>query len=222
MSVPSFRWLRRRKEPTFLPDRLTVGLAVLAATAVAAVLVVEFGRVWRRGNAPPLTDAEDPLLAAAEAVAETAEVARTGYRQSSTRENAMFNLLTSFVTTFLIARSITTLLRDHRRVGPFRDLEVGRRHIHHFIPGIVLAFVAGGAAIVSRNEDIEPLLAIPFGAGMGLTMDESALLLSLEDVYWSQEGIVSVQIGLAVTAWLSSVALALRFLRRGEQAVLPA
>jgi hypothetical protein len=99
-------------------------------------------------------------------------------------------------------------------------VRLGRRHIHHFVPGIVLAFVTGAAAIVTRDEAIEPLLAIPFGAGMGLTLDESALLLELEDVYWSEEGIVSVQIALAVTALLAAVALATRFLRRGEQVVL--
>ena len=62
---------------------------------------------------------------------------------------------------------------------------------------------------------------MPFGVGMGLTLDESALLLELEDVYWTREGLLSVQITLAVTALLASLALGLRFLRRGEEAVLP-
>ena len=176
--------------------------------------------MWRRGSAPTLAEADDPLGAAAEVVAETAEVAKTGYRATPTRENAMFNLLTSFVATFLAARAVTTLLRGRATVGPFRDLMFGRRHIHHFVPGIVIAFAAGAAAIVTRDEDLEPWLAILFGAGMGLTMDESALLLELDDVYWSEEGVVSVQITLAVTALLASVALATRFLRRGEQVVL--
>ena len=61
---------------------------------------------------------------------------------------------------------------------------------------------------------------MPFGVGMGLTLDESALLLELEDVYWTREGLLSVQITLAVTALLASVALGLRFLRRGERIVL--
>ena len=43
---------------------------------------------------------------------------------------------------------------------------------------------------------------------MGLTLDESALLLELDDVYWSEEGLLSVQITLAVTALLGAVALA--------------
>jgi hypothetical protein len=97
---------------------------------------------------------------------------------------------------------------------------VGRRHIHHFVPGIVMAFGAGAAAILSRNEVLEPWLALPFGVGMGLTLDESALLLELEDVYWSREGLLSVQITLAVIAGLGALALGLRFLRRGEQLVL--
>jgi hypothetical protein len=132
----------------------------------------------------------------------------------------MFNLLGSFVATFITARGITYLLRHRSRAGPFRNMRVGRRHIHHFVPGIVVAFAAGAGAILTRNEDLEPLLAVPFGVGMGLTLDESALLLELEDVYWTREGLLSVQITLAVTALLASITLGLRFLRRGERIVL--
>ena len=212
--------LARRRSAALEADRRTMALGLLATVSIVAVAVVELSRVWRRGSAPLPVVAEDPLQAAAEAVVETAEVAKTGYREVSTRENAMFNLLTSFVLTFLAARSVTTLLRGRHSLGPFRSVKLGRRHIHHFVPGIVMAFAAGAAAIVTRDEDLEPLLAIPFGAGMGLTLDESALLLELDDVYWSEEGVISVQIALAVTAMLSAVVLALRFLRRGEQVVL--
>ncbi len=211
---------RRRRSPSVLADRRTVGLGVLAVAATAGAVAVEVSRVWRRGSAPMLAEADDPFGAAAEAVVETAEVARTGYREASTGENSMFNLLSAFVTTFVVARSITTLLRRRRTFGPFRNLKVGRRHIHHFVPGITIAFVSGAAAIVTRDENVERWLAIPFGAGMGLTMDESALLLELDDVYWSEEGVVSVQITMAVTALLAAIALASRFLRRGDQMVL--
>jgi hypothetical protein len=197
-----------------------VALGAVAAAALAAVVAGEIGRVWRRGSAPLPSEAPSLLLAAEEAVAETAQVARAGYAEVSTRENATFNLLTSFVATFMSARAITYLLRQQPRVGPFRNLRVGRRHIHHFVPGIVIAFGAGAAAILTRDEDLEPKLAVPFGVGMGLTLDESALLLELDDVYWTREGLLSVQITLAVTALLASLALGLRFLRRGEQAVL--
>jgi hypothetical protein len=214
------RRLRRRRARALEPGRGTLALGAAAALAVGAVVADELGRVWRRGSAPLPHEADSLLLAAEEVVAETAQVARAGYEQGSTRENAMFNLLSSFVITFLAARGISTLLRGRPTVGPFRNLRVGRRHIHHFVPGIVLAFSAGAAAILTRDKDLEPKLAVPFGVGLGLTLDESALLLELDDVYWSREGLLSVQITMAVAALLASVALALRFLRRGERVVL--
>jgi hypothetical protein len=212
--------VRRLRRDRLAADRLTLGLGLAAVGLFAAVVAGEVGRVWRRGSAPLPQETDRPLRAAEEAVGQTAEVARAGYEEVSARENAMFNLLTSFVVSFGTTRWITYLLRRRRSFGPFRNLQVGRRHIHHFVPGIVLAFVAGGAAIVTRDERLEPKLAVPFGIGMGLTLDESALLLEFDDVYWTREGIVSVQIALAVTSMLGAAALGLRFLRRGEQIVL--
>ena len=201
--------------------RGTVALAGLAAVTTGAVVAFEVSRVWRRGSAPLPAETDDLVSAAEEVVAETAEVVVTGYREGSTRENALFNMLTAFITTFISARVITTLLRSRGSVGPFRDLVLRRRHIHHYVPGILLAFVSGATAILTRNEALEPMLAVPFGAGMGLTLDESALLLELEDVYWSERGILSVQITLVTAALLGALALGLRFLRRGDQEVLP-
>jgi hypothetical protein len=212
--------LRWRREKSLAPGRGTLLLGGGAALAVGTVLVGEIGRVWRRGSAPLPKDAPSLLLAAEEAVGETAQVARAGYLEGSSRENAMFNLLSSFVGSFLTVRGITYLLRHRSRFGPFRNMRLGRRHIHHFVPGIVVAFASGAAAIVSREDDLDPLLAVPFGIGMGLTLDESALLLEFEDVYWTREGLLSVQITLSVMALLASVALGLRFLRRGERIVL--
>jgi hypothetical protein len=213
------RSIGRRTRP-LAPGRGTLVLGGAAALAVGAVLAGELGRVWKRGSAPLPREADNLLLAAEEAVAETAQVARVGYERTSTRENAMFNLLSSFVGAFVAARGVTYLLRRRSTVGPFRNLRVGRRHIHHFVPGIVMAFSSGAGAILTRNETLEAKLAVPFGVGMGLTLDESALLLELDDVYWTREGLLSVQITMAVAALLASLALALRFLRRGEQVVL--
>jgi hypothetical protein len=212
--------MRLRRRASLSPGRGTVILGGVATAAVAGVVIGEIGRVWRRGSAPLPQETDHLLAAAEEAVAETAEVARAGYREGTTRENSMFNLLTSFAATFIAVRSITYLLRDRRSLGPFRNMRVGRRHIHHFVPGIVIAFAAGSGAILTRSEKLEPWLAVPFGVGMGLTLDESALLLELEDVYWSREGLLSVQVTLAVISVLGALALGLRFLRRGERAVL--
>jgi hypothetical protein len=201
-------------------ERKTIALGVAAYAVTAAALLAEFGRIWRRGSAPMPGEADRVLDAAAEAAGETVAVAVSGYRETPQRENALFNLLSSFVVSFSLARGITYLLRRRSRFGPFRNLRIGERHIHHFVPGILLAFGSGAVAILTDNEQIEPRLALVFGSGMGLTLDESALLLELDDVYWSREGVLSVQITLAAMALMSATALGLRFLRRGEAVVL--
>ncbi len=213
---------RRRRERAERRTRF-IGLAAMATSG--AVAATEFGRVWRRGSAPlpTLTDpptSEEVLGAAGEAAGQTVEVALTGYRTGSTRENALLNLLVSFSLTFGLARGATHLIRKRGSMGPIRNVVVSQSHIHHFVPGILLAFGAGGVAVVSRNQKLDPFLAVPFGAGVALTLDESALLLKLDDVYWTEDGIVSVQISLAAVAMLSALALVLRVLRRGEELVL--
>jgi hypothetical protein len=159
--------------------------------------------------------------AAVEAAVETTDVAVAGYHAAPSQENALFNLFASFVISLVASRSIAFGLRDRRRIGPFRNVRVGRRHIHHFVPGIVIAFVSGAVAIVTRDQGLEPKLALVFGAGMGMTMDEAALLLELDDVYWTEEGLLGVQIGAGLVGLLGALAIGLRFLRRGEEQVLP-
>jgi hypothetical protein len=212
--------LRSEKRGWGPEEKRTAVLAVVAVASVAAFVTVEVGRMWRRGSAPLPGEADNVLQAAEEAVAETVEAARVGYHNVSVRENATFMLLTSFVTIFISARGISYLLRRRHSVGPFRDLKVGHRHIHHFVPGIALLMLSGGTAILTRDEELEPKLAVVFGAGMGMTLDESALLLELEDVYWTEEGLLGVQITLAVAALFAALALALRFTRRGEELIL--
>ena len=212
--------LRSERRKGFGPEeKRTVALGVIAAGATVAAVVAEVGRVWRRGPTPLPSETDDLLQAAEEAVSEAVEAAVAGYQDVPVRENSIFALLTSFVITFASARAIAYLLRGRRRVGPFGNVVIRRRHIHHFVPGIVVAFLAGVASILSGNDEYKPRLAAAFGTGMGLTLDESALLLELEDVYWNAEGLVGVQITLAVAALIAALALAHRFTRRGEEIV---
>lgn len=209
---------RRRRERA---ERRTYALGLVALGTTAAVVATEFAHVWKRGSAPAPSEGGQVLAAAETAVHETFEVAAAGYRSGSPRENALLNLLWSFTVTFGLVRASTHSIRRRGRFGPFRNIRVAEHHVHHFVPGITLAFVAGGISLVSRDEALDPWLAVPFGSGVAMTLDESALLLKLDDVYWTEEGIVSVQITLAALAMLSAVALAHRVLRRGEAEVLP-
>ncbi|HEY8638587.1 MAG TPA: hypothetical protein VIL64_05070, partial [Solirubrobacteraceae bacterium] len=195
----------------------------LAAVGLAgSVAATELARVWRRGSAPLPSETEDVLGAAEVAAREAVTVARAAYEEATASEAALLNMLTAFSLTFAAVRASTHAIRARGPFGPFRNLKVGANHVHHFVPGILLAFLSGGASVVVRHEDVDPWLAIPFGIGVALTLDESALLLKLDDVYWTEEGIVSVQAALAVIAMLSVSTLSLRVLRRGEQAVLEA
>jgi hypothetical protein len=163
------------------------------------------------------SEAHDPealLESAPAAAADTVGVAVRGYEEAPRYETVLFNLLAGFLGSFATVRLSTWAIRDGR--GPFRNVSIGGRHIHHFVPGIVLGFGSGTAALLTDDDELEQKLAIPMGVGFGLTFDEAALLLDLRDVYWSREGLLSVQLSLGATAILSIAILTLRMLRRGE------
>jgi hypothetical protein len=200
-------------------DRLeqrTMLMGIVALTTVGAVVAGEVGKLWRRrvvAEEPETTP--EVIQKGARAALDTVEVARRGYREAPAGESAMFNLLMSFVISSSVVRLTTLGVR--RGVPLLFNVRIGRRHIHHFVPGIVLAFASGSAALFASDPKARETLAIPLGIGIGLTFDESALLLELEDVYWSREGLVGVQITLATASVMAAGMLALRILRRGER-----
>jgi hypothetical protein len=195
-------------------ERATVGLATVALGAVGAVAVGQFSRMLAR-RASEAHDPEALLESAPAAAADTFGVAVRGYSEAPRSETVLFNLLGGFLGSFALVRLSTWAIRDGR--GPFRNVKIGGRHIHHFVPGILIAFTSGTAALLTDDDELEQRLAIPMGAGIGLTFDEAALLLDLRDVYWTREGLLSVQLSLGATAILSIAILTLRMLRRGER-----
>lgn len=198
----------------------THGLGALAVGGTLLAAAFEYAHVWRRGRAPAPRPGQ-VLKASRIAAHETVEVALEGYRTGSPRENTLLNLLLSFSSTFGLARATTYAIRRWGDIGPLGNLHLGERHIHHLVPGIVIALITGTAAILNGEEKLERWLAVPFGAGAALTLDEAALLIELEDVYWTEKGVVSVQVTLAAMALLACAELAWRVVRRGEQRVLP-
>jgi hypothetical protein len=197
-------------------ERVTVGLAVLALGAAGTLIGGELLRMASRRRESEQADTPANLVGAAgHATRDTIAVAREGIRATPHREQVLFNILSGFLGAFAFARLSTWGIRHGW--WPSGNVRVGGRHIHHFIPGIVLAFASGIGAITARSQTMEATLAIPFGAGMGLTMDEAALLLDLEDVYWTRQGLLSVQVSLGVTATLAATILGLRMFRRGEE-----
>jgi len=215
--------LRRRNQLRAFEDRLTRVLAPIAVVTTGAVLLGEGIRRYR-GRVAARRPEDTHILPRAESPAEALElaglasqdtvpVAATGYRSASRAETAIFNMFAGFVGASLFVRVSTLGIREGWWRG---NVRLGGRHIHHFVPGILIAFGSGAAALISESEGVETTLAVPFGAGVGLTFDEAALLLDLRDVYWSREGIVSVQVTLAVASFVGAVLVGMRMLRRGE------
>jgi len=178
------------------------------------VLAGQFARMLtRRSQEAP---AGETLVEAAPAAAlDTVGVAVVGYEEAPRSETILFNLLSGFLGSFAVVRLSAWAIRAGH--GPFRNVRVGGRHIHHFVPGIVIGFGAGTVALLTDDDELEQRLALPMGVGIGLTFDEAALLLDLRDVYWTREGLLSIQLSLGATAILSIAILTGRMLRRGER-----
>jgi len=189
-------------------------LGILAGGAVITVFGAELTRVWRLGTLPRSRQIHSEDERRSKPI-EAVMTLREGYGVSRTRENALFNMLASFTVAFGITRSITWTIREKGGFGPIKDVVVGDRHIHHFLPGGILALAAGAVAIGTK-ADLDKYLAFPYGVGVALVLDESALLLELDDVYWTEEGVLSIQIAFAAIALLSAMAYLIRMLRSDD------
>ena len=118
----------------------------------------------------------------------------------------------AFTATFGAVRGVTYSIA--RGVGPFRNLSVGGEHLHHYLWGIGLVSGVGGVAV--HGEDSRrrhPVVALCYGAGLALIVDEFALLLDLKDVYWARQGRISVDLGIGASALAGTYFAALPMVR---------
>src|SRR6202034_571620 len=113
----------------------------------------------------------------------------------------------AFVVTFVVTRTITRMTRDGR--GPFRNrVTASGTHIHHSVPGIILLIIGAFTAVAGPDSlGWRSFAAVAVGIGTSLVLDEFALILHLQDVYWSGEGQLSVE-AVSLTAACLGLALA--------------
>ena len=117
-------------------------------------------------------------------------------------------LFVAFLLTFVITRVITRLIRAGR--GPFRNNVSGGVHIHHAVPGIILLIIGAITSVAADGTaPAGEIAAVLIGIGASLVLDEFAMILHMQDVYWSREGQLSVQVVALTVAALGLLLLGL-------------
>jgi hypothetical protein len=117
--------------------------------------------------------------------------------EEGARERSILSVLAivSFVASFLVARTFTTL-------NPHAMLEIGGYHIHHFWYGVALLAIGGWLGINYKSERVGRLAAILYGAGGGIYGDEVGLILTGKD-YWTGVTYTLIIIFLTIALWLA-------------------
>ena len=120
-----------------------------------------------------------------------------------------FLVLLAFLMSFLFIRTSARMIRAQVSWWPGNVETSSGLHIHHLVWGICLMTAAGFLAFAFETPAAPwyQIAAIAFGFGAGLTFDEFALWVNLRDVYWSNQGRVSLDAVVLVTAFMLLVVL---------------
>jgi hypothetical protein len=103
-----------------------------------------------------------------------------------------FLFFVAFLITFGFIRTSAHMIRAQVKWWP-GNVEVGGTHIHHLVWGIVTVMITGYVGVtIAPPSPWHEIIAVFFGIGMGLALDEFALWLDLKDVYWSEQGRKSI------------------------------
>ena len=127
----------------------------------------------------------------------------------SERRERLFLASIGFLLTFAVVRTITHLIKAG--VGPFHNVVgSGGLHIHHLVWGILLLLLVGYVWLIQEGTGqsrfpswFSRATAIVYGVGAALTLDEFALWLNLQDVYWAGKGRESVDAVVIFASFLS-------------------
>ena len=123
-----------------------------------------------------------------------------------------FLILMAFLLSFGFIRTSTHMIKAGVSWWPGNVETKGGTHIHHMFWGILLLISMGYIGLATDVGDSwYELIAILFGIGMGLTIDEFALWLNLEDVYWSEKGRQSIDAAIVTTVMLIIALIGLQF-----------
>ena len=125
------------------------------------------------------------------------------------QKQGLFLVLVGFILSFAFIRMSTRLMRSPRVPWwPGSVVSESGVHLHHLVFGIVAMMIAGavGFSVLGDSPYVE-ICAFVFGVGAGLTIDEFALWVYLEDVYWAEQGRVSIDATVIAAAAMGLILL---------------
>lgn len=123
------------------------------------------------------------------------------------RRERQFLVWLSFLFSVLIIRAVAIAIKMH--IGPFSNFFVDGQHIHHMVLGILVLMMVGYLGVIGIAGDGRlgskrgRLIAIGYGVGAALTLDEFSLWLNLNDVYWSPLGVESLRAMMVFAGFLA-------------------
>ncbi len=124
-------------------------------------------------------------------------------------EQGLFLVLVGFIGSFAFIRMSTRIQRSPKiSWWPGSIVSDSGVHLHHLVFGIVTMMIAGaGGFLAYGNSPWTEICAFAFGIGLGLTIDEFALWVYLDDVYWAEEGRSSIDATVIAAAGMMLVLL---------------
>lgn len=132
-----------------------------------------------------------------------------------------FVVLIAFLASFGFIRTSAHMIRAQVSWWPGNVQTKSGTHIHHLVWGILLLIATGYTGVAVRpGSPFDIMAAALFGIGLGLTLDEFALWLNLEDVYWQQKGRQSIDAVIVAAALLTMALIGLQFFIDVFQALL--
>ncbi|MGO4880246.1 MAG: hypothetical protein ACLP59_05430 [Bryobacteraceae bacterium] len=127
-----------------------------------------------------------------------------------TRRERLFWASMGYFVALAVVRTLTLLI--HNQIGPFHDIQMRGRHIHHLVWGILVLLLTGYGWLLEAGTGARGsrtwagrTMSMLYGVGAALTLDEFALWLNLRDVYWEREGRASFE---ALSLFAAALAIA--------------
>jgi hypothetical protein len=120
----------------------------------------------------------------------------------------VFLVLVGFVGSFAFIRMSTRMIRKEVSWWPGNIESESGLHVHHLVFGIVTMMTAGTLGFAAfGSSPMTEICAFFFGVGAGLTIDEFALWVYLEDVYWAEEGRSSIDATVIAASLIALIVL---------------